>query len=509
MLDLLLTYYHYYIYMICAFAGSGLACMLYSKQHAGNEKSVFLFSLRLFLYIIGDMSIALIFKHHFDDLVLCPFSFLSGALIVPVVRITIIIVLKLKLHVNESNIMGIGTFIYLFINQLIYPHCEIDEWQSAWYAVDYSMGFSSRFFIGTIMTIICGDYIPAEFVVNFCHVVDFGIIVLVSILVNSFYGKCNINSRLGFCFMLAMFLSSPCSIIGLWQKRCFGRLEVHCLLICLLCLLLYVKFGLNLISSSIITILSIVSMAIYQGNVFMYYALVLMIYIWECYKAPKRFCVWCYALINLLVTSFSFLYFQFYSFCIFNSASEMAEAIRLRTDLVFNEKAIDYECFQSLKVAFEDINIQYITFVYIRERAFLTVLLLTPIIILYISLYKRCLTCFRERHGTILKSIYVYYIALVMIITPQFILNVDWGRWLISMTIVLFFGFAFLIWKEDEIASISLVYLSSWIKRHKVISILAVLFVSGLDKMDPNAFIGDQVGVIVRWLTMNQWLLPV
>lgn len=53
-------------------------------------------------------------------------------------------------------------FILLFLTLLTQLPDELHGWNSAWYAMDYSLGIDSRLFIGSLLHIFYPDFLPAE-----------------------------------------------------------------------------------------------------------------------------------------------------------------------------------------------------------------------------------------------------------------------------------------------------------------------------------------------------------
>lgn len=63
-------------------------------------------------------------------------------------------------------------FLYTFRREaLIFPIVftllrqlpeELHGWNSAWYAMDYSLGFDSRLFIGSVLRLFYPDFLPAK-----------------------------------------------------------------------------------------------------------------------------------------------------------------------------------------------------------------------------------------------------------------------------------------------------------------------------------------------------------
>ena len=519
LLIFLYAYYRFYFYLTASLAGTFITYIYCKRRKSDVGESVFVSSVRLFGFIVCDIVLALVVRHHIDNLVMqttkervieilikCLMIALAGCLVVPLASLAYKLLCKTKKYVDDNNLMGLLTFVYLFINLLIYPTYEVDDWVSAWYVTDYSMGIGSRFFMGTLFRLVCGDFVPASVVRAFFRLCCFIIICLVSLFANHIYKNSVHKLRFAFSYLWVLFLANPGSVVCLWIGNCFGKLEVYGFLLSLICILIYHKLGMKFITFVIITVMSVISIAIYQGYIFMYYPIIAMIFLWEMAVNSKRVQAWIYGLGNLMITCCAFLFFQFCSYTNFSSASEMADTLSKMTDLPISEKAIDLELFQPLSEAFAYLNKGFIESRLPRERAFFTMLLISPVIIIFIGLYGKCLRLAKKENKNTLHSIYFYFVALLLFIIPQFMFNVDWGRWMISESIVLFSGFFFLIWKKDKNALKALESFGSWILKHNVIGIVSLVFVCGLARIETFSYI-KQVTDIVEWHLLSGWFL--
>lgn len=512
----LYNYYAYYFYVLTGLIGNGIGLLIWKNQ-LKNEQTTFSRSLMTFLCVSLNFLLAIIVKHHFVDvfmemsspyltafLLKCTLVLLIGIISVPLIRKLIQVFGKIK--IQKVNAMGKLTLLYLLLGLLLYPIQTINDWGALWYATDYSMGFGSRFFIGTVLRLFYNDYLEANVVFVFCLVFTIITIGIVSLFANKLYEECEEKNKLALVYIWALLLVSPGSVIGMWQSGNFGRLEFWGFLIGLVCILVYSIHGLNTKTFLAITILSCISIAIYQGNIFMYYPLICMIFIWEITNSNGDFTKVLFGIINIVLTGISFLLFQFFSYTSFESASEMASFLSEKTNLPIAERAIDLELFQPFSVTYNSISLNFLSGNELpREKGFITIILLCPIIILFIGLYSRCVIAYRKNDSSILHAPYLYFISLLATIIPQFAFNVDWGRWMLSENIVLFSGFIFLLWKKDDGAIQASSALSDWIKHHKTISLVALLWIAGLGKLNAS-YIG-QVNSITDWLISNNWLV--
>lgn len=506
------NHYLFYLLLLFCFLGNGIVHFLVRRKSKANE-SVAYISVLGFLAVVCDLLIStsiLTFKFGSAGIVLkCLLSLGAGALLFFVISTLGGIVKSAVKSVKKINAVGIGTFLYFLITLLINRQSEISDWCVLWYAADYSLGMGSRFLMGTILRFLSGGFLYYQLVIAFCYVFVFVMVILLSVIANKMYSVCGDNYKLAFIYIWIMFLAGPGSLDTYWSSRnLFGRLEIYGLILSLGCLLIYNKWGINKASFSIITVMSVLSMAIYQGNIFMYYQLIMMIFIWEIYRSPRSVRPWAYGISNFSLTSIAFLLFQFGASVNYENAEQMAEYIGRNTNIPINAEVLDNEFFRSIPDIYSVSNVNYYTIIFPRECTIVTMIVLFPVIVLFIALYAKCIRVFKTKNPdkTILRSVYPYFLALLMIIVPQFILNVDWGRWMLSETVILFMGFLFLLWRKDEGAVVACTSLNAWITRHPFISGLALIYLSGLDKFDHYFFIRQAVSVM-QWLIDNGWVI--
>lgn len=512
------NFYEYYFLALTGIIGSIVALYFCKKKLVHSmEKAIALFGI-----IAENGLIATWMMHHSIKqiagipqpflsafLLKCLFMFGNGLIFV-FLFVYVISSLNGINKTNSQSCFGVLTFMYLGLNFIINLPAQIDGWVALWYATDYSMGVGSRFFIGTVLKLFYNDFLDAKVAYNFCFVCILVIIVLVSYISNVLFCGCKDEYKIAFSYIWLLLMVSPGSVVAFWQSGNYGRLETYGFLIGLVCFIVYGKMKNDNLAFAIITILSCLSMAIYQGNIFMYYSFVLMIFIWEILssdnKKRKRGIIW--GSINMISTSTVFVFFQFFSNTIYGDASEMSSALANKTDLPIIETVIDLELFEPISVAFNTFTRDFLLGNELpRERTLITFILLCPIVIMFTGLYLKCLTRIKQGGNMVLvKTPYIYFILLVFTIIPQFLLNVDWGRWMICTNIVLFSGFLFLIWKHDEEAVCAITCLNGWIKEHKLIAIFVAFYIASLGKFNGRSFI-SQVNSITDWLVSNEWLV--
>lgn len=336
--------------------------------------------------------------------------------------------------------------------------------------------------MGTFFTLITGGYIEKR-------VAYFGVfisLVIIIWLLAFLLGKCihgaKEETRLAVIFVVICYLSSPVSIAGYWTYGNMGRLETFGIIFTLIAVWVYHKVDYLVLKYGIITILCVLSIAAHQGWFFLYFSIIFSMLIYDALRYHKinrkQFCGSC---VVFLFTGVSFLYFQFCTKISFKNIDELQEYLSKKTNLPINAGASSYEYFTSTSDVWKVVNIPHMQGGwYPRERLYLTVWLLLPIIVMIYAVWTKALQ--KEKKECLLLSPYTYMILSQLLILPEFILNVDWGRWYIAIAAVSFFQILYLNYREDEGMQDALVALSFFVKRHKVLCAPVLLYLASLSK---------------------------
>ena len=134
-----------------------------------------------------------------------------------------------------------------------------------------------------------------------------------------------------------------------------------------------------------------------------------------------------------------------------------------------------------------------------REKAVFTLLLTLPIIIMVYIIYSKCRLLRIANNKRVLACPYIYYVLFATMIIPQFVLNVDWGRWMTSNCIVWFAGIFYLIYKKDKYVIMTMAECSVWVRKNILISIFVLLFIAGLSKFMGREFI-TEANNLLYWI---------
>lgn len=334
-----------------------------------------------------------------------------------------------------ENRYGVGIFLALMIHFLLYKAEKLNGWSSGMYVLDYSMGFGSRFFVGSVFSLFYDDFLSSETVYFHCAVCLVVLIALVSYLANAVIKKRNYHQGIGFLLML--YLAMPGSIASMWTVDNYGRLEAYNLVLTLITLLAFHGFKSVWVKYGIAAVLAVINMAIYQGNVFLYYPVFFIMVVCDCLR-NKQIKTWIVAGTTIAITAVAFLIFQFFTHINFENADEMCAVVQPMTDLPCAWGAYHYEYFTPLSDIFEEL-----THIFLlgpetpRERTFLILCIFSPVVILLLAMWLKCWK--KESIKEFLSKPYIYCLLGYLFFIPQFALNVDWGRWLSAVTFYSFY----------------------------------------------------------------------
>ena len=363
---------------------------------------------------------------------------------------------------------------------------NIKPWASCWYGVNYSMGIGSRFLIGTILTFITGGKVTAGKAYFFCEVCLILIMAVATLMMNNLIKKgTDEKEKYGIIFLILCFISSPGSLAAMWTEGNMGRMETYTLLVILFGVLVFRWFSKAIWKYGILLFLSIICAAIYQGYLFLYYPVfctVMLCDLMEEEKLSKEKLFW--TILNLMGAITSFLFFQFGTSVHFSNAAEMTAQIQSITDLNVKEAALHYEFFSPLSEAFRELNIPFLTGKEhpIAKTGLLCVLLL-PIIGIIGTVFVKCL-----KKGQRITKPYFYCLIVNLAVLPQFVLNVDWGRWMAAVEMVLFFEIFYMYYVGFVEIKQTIGELGCFVQRYMPICIFCVLYLNLFNKFEDRIY---------------------
>ena len=401
------------------------------------------------------------------------------------------------------NAFGMAIFIYLVLQLAISMPCNINGWASCWYVTDYSMGFGPRFLLGMLMKAVFGPYVSETNAVLVYTATLVCVFLCISILLNKLLKRAKTEHKAALVFLAACWLFSPGSIAALWTGENFGRLETYTLAATMIGIAGFVRIkNLNL-KYLVITVFAVLSVAIYQGYVFLYYPMILILIIGDILQAGKvdkkkltR------GLINFSLTSLVFVWFQFFAAQTrYANAEEMSSSLGTMTDLAIAGGALDYELFSPLINAYQSLNAGFYLNEFPREKTILACLMALPVIVLFTALIVKVYKTMKENKVKVFHTPYIYCVAACFAVLPQFIFNVDWGRWFVAIASCGFFSLFYLYFIGFPEIRTAMEALQRFIIRNKVLAVCAVLYLSLWSKFQ-GRFFSVHIYNLWEWLKL-------
>ncbi len=380
-----------------------------------------------------------------------------------------------------ENRYGILTFILLCMHFVYNLEGSINGWAAPMYVMHYGLGFISRGFIGSLLHIISPNFLSARLVSWFLKISLIAIIILVSFTINVAIKKSRYNK--GLIYLAMLYLCSPGSAAGLWISDDYGRLETYVLLVMLLAVIAFIYLRQHLYLKYIaVTFLSVIGVAIYQGGIFLYYPIVLLMVVCDCFANMKDRKRWYTAALSLFITSAAFLALQFASNVNFDSYEALSEYVRSHTDLNVDTGALEYEYFGNIVQSwYSMMPIWAFSQNHIRERSFIFVCIQMPAVILFIALWMKMLMHNGDKGRE--KKIYIFALLIYLTFVPEFALNADWSRWLIAVVFYSFFAVMYLYYLGFNNAVVAINRLSAFVEAHKTIAAGVLIYMASLNKI--------------------------
>lgn len=382
--------------------------------------------------------------------------------------------IKHKIYTFRREIL---IFFLLFFSLLCRLPEELHGWNSAWYAMDYSLGFDSRLFIGSVLRLFYPDFLPAEAAYTF---------VLLSLILLLFMLSCILGYALrqaegsaaekGLLVLIAFYLLCPGSPSYLWTSENMGRFDMYLLIMALaavICCILIKSVWLQLV---LITLAGLIALSIHQAFMFLFFPLLFTLYMAAITGKHAKTSHILFAFIGIAGMGAAFLYFQLFSHIQFSSCGELVSLLSARTDLPINEVALNYEYFTATAQSSSEL-----VFNQLGERiryGFVTVLLLSPLAVLYGFLWKRI--C----HGAEKKAKPVYILLLLshLCFVPAFLMAIDWGRWFGAFLTMQALQIVILAAKKDAAVLSALSSLESAFRKHPLLFLAGAAWVGTLQK---------------------------
>ena len=368
------------------------------------------------------------------------------------------------------------------------------EWHAPSYVADYSMGFSSRFLSGELLGLFVKDEITQKHIIIFAGIWYLLIIFLASFMIKKLVDNAPSRSKPAVKFLTLVLIFMPGSLDSIWTVSKYGKSELYGLALTLLGVILFGKLKSVPLKYAVMTVCSVVSVMFYQGHIFMFYTMALVVMAADVLQngSPdkKKFV---FAAVSVAVTLAAFSYFQFFAKAVFTNAQEMYDALCARTDVNLSKKAIESEYFGSLSDSYFFVT----DIVDLKQRLhhLTSLILLTPLII---SLaYIICKQLSEHKVSKADRKINPLVLCLVFscAIVPQFLLNCDYGRWMTALSLNVVFTILYLVYRREKATESAMKAFSDQIKAKPVLFALLPVYLVLLGKFECTSLLPTEAVV--------------
>lgn len=404
-------------------------------------------------------------------------------------------ILYLAVHPGKLDFFRRRKWFFLvlawLLTQVIFGHAYeyMDSWRNVWYVTDYSLGFGSRFLIGTLCRLLFGEYISSQqaaAVVLCSLLLSF---VYVAFMADAVIRGSDREHRPAVIFLLLCLLCSPASVGAMGGLEVFGRMENFTFLVCIIAVLLFVKMKSVPAKYVVLSILGTLCNAIYHGYVFLYFPILLMLMVDDIFAEKEH--PWrrtALAAGACVPVGLSFLYFQFFASTTCTNAEEMAALLQRRTDMSIISEPFYYELFAPITESYRHFA-EPILQGPARQRLFLTILLVLPVVVVTLALYLKCFALVHAQGQSVWRTPYPWFLLMQLCALPQFLLNVDWGRWMLALGVDLFFGILYLVYRRRTEMLQAMQSLTRFLEQKRVTALMTLLWLAGLGRFKAVNFL--------------------
>lgn len=312
-------------------------------------------------------------------------------------------------------------------------------------AFNYSYGFISRGFMGTIYwlvdLILPINMIDYDCAVMFTLVATTLYVVLLFLFFYTILVKCSESMMKNTQYLILFFTFFAVSMFV--TKYNFGRFDVYLLMLSIIAalLLIYEK------AEWLVVPLSAIGVMIHQGNVFYFLNIILVLLIYKALSSEgkKRNKYILLFVLSFLVASVLFLYFEFFSRgngeAIVDEITTVATALRFDGDI--HEDIISHEIL-GIDLTESEIKYRYKNIVEFP----IFILLMSPYLVIVFKFFKNII----YKAQTKLDKCKYFFVAIgVGTMIPTIILKCDFGRWMFMIMAYYFVVILSLIAMKDKI----------------------------------------------------------
>ena len=348
------------------------------------------------------------------------------------------------------------------------------------YLVDYSTGFGGRKLMGSIASVVLGNYVTKRELFCFISTGYAFLILLFSFLIGKFLKKVKSSQPKdiywGCLYLVLLYLSSPFSIAYLFNWQNFGRMEIWQLIILVIFILAYSSINkyIRPLWSLLCIIVSILIHPVFLSTYFPFYGLMMIYDVYNNCGREKKYIVFEY-FISLCIVFLFMIWIQFYP-----SPNMTLEELTLYLQ---NKTNIELDVFyvKFLFLAKLSDHIREVVIGYIPRTVsgiVLAFILFSPFFYIIYNILKDYYYYLRKNR--------VQLFLVVASLSPMiiaYITAVDFGRWLAADINCLLLFSSYLIYnnKKSALSPIPKLYYS--IRRHPYIYLFILLYLDCFGKV--------------------------
>lgn len=376
---------------------------------------------------------------------------------------------------------------------------KVDSYNTTLLAFSYKYGFISRGLIGSVYALI--NHLTGGQMMNYAMALRFTQLATVIFLCVLFF----------FCYMILretkesllrtsatiLFAFMMIIVASYTAVRNMGRVDIYMISCTLLATLLLVYEKCEFL----IVPLTTLAVMFHQGYVFMFFNIVLVLLIYKIFMRParrKKYIILFVA--SFVITSGLFLYFEFFSRM--NGDDYVQQIINDATVLScggeYHETLIDHEILGiDLSETEHDFHINNL----VELPLFL--FLCAPYIAMLVAYVRRVWRSARTREEKVVSFFILFGFLTIL---PNFILKIDYARWIISIITYYCITITALIAMHDSVIEAELLQLRKDVRGRHYIEVLLVYPVIFLPMWD--VFISDsmkKLADIVNTLVLHIW----
>lgn len=363
--------------------------------------------------------------------------------------------------------MLLPLFAYAILLTVRYYEGIVNCLNTTTFAFSYSYGFKARAFMGTVLRVL-DRILPWEIfsyrgIVLFSVLLDALFVALLLILYYNILIKSESKYRVMLCMIF--FIFSTFAFPHFLTEENLGRTDI--------CMAILVIIGLFLLLYEkcewLIVVLNAVAVCIHQGYVLMFFNVFLAIFFARAidgHKRKKSIIIMALSIVTCLVL---FVYLNFYSH---GNGNEIYDEIYATASGLAHDGAVHRELMMHEVLGENPFTDEWKYHVFNFKEFILLAVLMCPYIIIATRFFYRCI---RDAKG-IYKLKYLAIALGSLTLLPDFVVKIDYGRWVFALLFYYFLVIPYYIAQNDKIIVDNMLYAKEYFCKRKVLSVFLLIY---------------------------------